>query len=264
MSDEPGDDVVDRARALLIRDGFVVLRQLLPAQATRRARDALAQQVHKHLVKARRDDAVCADLPLADRLACAYADAPDACPTSWVAELSHSFAFHQLLFRDAALLRVVSALTGGRTPVVSSRWNCRVKLPDAPRANFAWHQDHAYFRMQHLLRDSMPKRVLAVWAPLVSVDGTNGGIEFSAGSHVRGLLAHRISQGNLAVSEEAFRSHDSVVPTLAEGDVVLFSDVTLHRSGLSRSASARLSADWAFELEESDAICPSLRGEPPR
>ena len=140
-----------RVRTELCERGFCVIPQLLAPTAIARARKHLENETQKHLVAAvaagKLEDA-CDGLPLEDRMAAAYASDPSAAPNSWVAQTKHSFAFQQLLFRDPALVELISAVTGGRSAEVASRFNCRCKLPGAPGAAFPWHQDHAFFRMQ--------------------------------------------------------------------------------------------------------------------
>lgn len=54
-----------------------------------------------------------------------------------------------------------------------------------------------------------------------------------------------------------------VVPPLQPGDVLLFTDLTIHRSGPNTTPLARWSADWAYELQASDAICPPIEPHAP-
>ena len=53
------------------------------------------------------------------------------------------------------------------------------------------------------------------------------------------------------------------MPPLQPGDVLLFTDLTLHRSGPNTTPLARWSADWAYELHASDAICPPIEPHAP-
>ena len=297
-----------RVEADLRKHGYSIVRQLLPETAINRARAHLEKCVDKHLaaeVEAGRLSDACAGLPLEERMARAYAHDPEAAPCSWVPQTKHAFAFQQLLFRDPTLCALVSDLTGGRPAEVASRYNCRCKLPDAAGAAFPWHQDHAFFRMQYLLKKQEPKRLLAAWAPLVVVDAANGGVEYAAGSHAGGFRKHHRAGGFLTVTEgerlswsgeppaeaketslQNGRSNGcngsssngngapppqqhtgsvsdiyGVVPTLYPGDVIFFTDLTMHRSGLNTSKAARWSADWAYELKEEDGICPPLAVE---
>ena len=169
-----------------------------------------------------------------------------------------SFVFQGLLFRDASLCALVEALTGGRAAAVASRFNCRAKLRDAPGASFPWHQDHAFFRMQYILKKEEPKRLLAAWAPLVAVGAHNGGVELLPGSHAAGFVRHGRAGGFLAAA--APPAARGVVPDLEPGDVLLFTDLTLHCSGPNSTDEARWSADWAYELEDGDDVCPPLEG----
>ena len=260
---------VERVRAELVSRGFAVCRNLLPAETIARARGHLEKCVDRHIeqaVAASTLDDACEGLSLEQRMVAAYSAKPDEAPCSWVPQTRTSFVFQQLLFRDPALCQLVSALTDGRQAEVASRYNCRCKLPAASGASFPWHQDHAFFRMQYILKKEHPKRLLAAWAPLVHVDATNGGVELCPGSHRLGFLRHGRHSGFLAIAPggtlpEDAAAEDCELPTLEPGDVMLFTDLTLHRSGLNQSDAARWSADWAYELRESDPITPAL--EPP-
>ena len=254
----------ERVRAELRSHGFVVCRQLLPAASVERARQHLEKAVDKHLEKAVTQGAVpdaCAELPLEERIAAAYAAAPDSAPVSWVAETRTSLAFQGMLFRDSSLCALIEGLTS-RPPVVAARYNVRSKLPGSSGANFPWHQDHAFFRMQYLLKKQPAKRLIAAWAPLVPVSQANGAVEIAVGSHAHGLAKHRRNGAFLATEAEPQSAFERVVPTLLPGDVLLFTDLTMHRSGRNGLPTVRWSADWAYELEPSDDVCPALESQP--
>ena len=252
-----------RVRRELRSRGFAIVRQLLPASAVERARKHLELAVERHLGQQLAEGRLhhtWPDLPLEERMVQAYAGDPEAAPCSWVPQVRHAFAFQQLLFRDPSLCALVSELTAGRPAEVASRFNCRCKLPGTSGAAFPWHQDHAFFRMQYLLKKQPPKRLLAAWAPLVTVDASNGGVEYAVGSHLHGFRRHHREGGFLTVVQEAGRACElhGELPTLEPGDVLLFTDLTLHRSGVNLAPTARWSADWAYELLDSDQICPPL------
>ena len=250
-------------RGELVHRGFAVCRQVLPPASVERARRHLEAAVGKHLAKAMASDAIsdaCEGLPLEDRLASAYAAQPERAPVSWVPEVRHSLAFQGMMFRDPALCELVEALTG-RPAQVGDRFNCRSKLRGASEVNFPWHQDHAFFRMQALLKKARARRLLAAWAPLVPVSSANGGVELAARSHAAGLVRHRRQGAFLAAESEPPVGLERAVPALEAGDVLLFTDLTLHRSGPNGLPTVRWSADWAYELEPDDVICPAL--EPP-
>ena len=110
-------DTAERVARELKKYGVSVVRQLLPAAAIQRARTHLEQCVERHLsteVAAGRLADACAGLPLEERMARAYAADPSAAPCSWVPQTRTAFAFQQLLFRDAGLCSLVSALTEER------------------------------------------------------------------------------------------------------------------------------------------------------
>ena len=154
------DGEAERVRHELQTQGFSVCRQLLPATSVAGATRKLEAAVDRHLTAAVASGeiaAACEGLPMESRIAQAYAACPERAPTSWVNQVKGTVAFQQHLFRDESLCALVTALTG-RPAVVASRFNCRCKLRDSAGANFPWHQDHAFFRMQYLLKKQEPLR----------------------------------------------------------------------------------------------------------
>ena len=160
----PGDDVVvdvERVRHELLTQGFSVCRQLLSATSVAGATRKLEAAVDRHLTAAVASGeiaAACEGLPMESRIAQAYAACPERAPASWVNQVKGTVAFQHHLFRDESLCALIEALTG-RPAVVASRFNCRCKLRDSASANFPWHQDHAFFRMQYLLKKQEPLRL---------------------------------------------------------------------------------------------------------
>lgn len=164
----------------LTSKGFAVCRQLIPLASVERAARKLEAAVDRHLAAAAASGelpSACDGLSFEAKIAQAYAGREERAPCSWVKQIKMTVAFQQDLFRDEALCALVEALTG-RPAVVASRFNCRCKLADSPGANFPWHQDHAFFRMQYLLKKQEPIRLLAAWAPLVPCNAANGAVEY--------------------------------------------------------------------------------------
>ena len=172
-------------------------------------------------------------------------------------ETRTSLAFQGMLFRDSNLCALVESLTS-RPMAVAPRYNVRSKLPGSSGANFPWHQDHAFFRMQALLKKQPAKRLLAAWMPFFPVSEANGAVELAAGSHTGGLAKHKRSGAFLTAEAEPTAAFVRSIPELQPGDVLLFTDLTLHRSGINKLPTVRWSADWAYELEATDDICPAL------
>jgi len=84
-------------------------------------------------------------------------------------------------------------------------------------------------------------------------------------SHKLGFVRHGRSASFLAAKQQPPLPDVlvGVVPSLEPGDVVLFTDLTLHRSQPNVTPrNARWSIDWAYELLATDAICPPT--EPPQ
>ena len=94
----------------------------------------------------------------------------------------------------------------------------------------------------------------------ISVDESNGAVELAPGSQRLGFVRHQRSGGFFAVAREppVPEPLSGRVPPLQPGDVLFFTDLTLHRSGANKTREARWSADWAYELADDDTICPPL------
>eukprot|EP00967_Tisochrysis_lutea_P064651 scaffold83807_cov37-Tisochrysis_lutea.AAC.2 len=248
-------------RRELREKGYVVLRGIIEPSTIERARGILEKAVGAHVDKHK--PTVDGGQPLSSPrtletgLSRAYEADPDMAPVTWVPAVKNSFVFQQLLFRDHNLCNLLEQVIG-RPPSLASRFNVRSKVPGSTAVNFPWHQDHAYFRMQYLLKKQPVQRLLAAWAPLLPTDERNGVIQLYAGSHLLGFIPHRCSGGFLAAPSECSPRENADAPSLRPGDVVLFTDLTLHRSGPNLCDSVRWSADWAFELCEEDEVCPPL------
>ena len=101
---------------------------------------------------------------------------------------------------------------------------------------------------------------------MTHVDIYNGGVELLPGSHRLGFRRHKRVGGFLTVAPDAVEPGvlaRGEVPVLEPGDVLLFTDLTVHRSGANTTNTARWSADWAYELEDGDGFaCPPLGDHP--
>ena len=113
-------------------------------------------------------------------------------------------------------------------------------------------------------------KIVNVWTPLVNVNAENGAMKFIPGSQKLGILEHEIGGSYPGVSNGPGKYYANVkaqkmselehlaVDVLCEpGDVVLFSNILVHRGGQNSSDHIRWSLDWRFQ----DAAKPTWRTE---
>jgi len=229
----------------LAERGFAVVRGIIAESSIARARAHLEGAVEKHLkamvASGELPASACAPsrLPLEQRIAAVYAASPDRSPNSWVKQIRTSFVFHQLLFRDAALCKLVRALTGGLEAVVASRYNCRSKLPRAKASSFPWHQDHAYFKLP------LETPIVGVWIALGSVTAENGAMTLLPGQHIRGPRRHaHVRDFQMCDADIEASSAERVCVPMEAGDVLLFDGKLPHGTATNLSSSRR----WAVQL----------------
>ncbi len=109
-------------------------------------------------------------------------------------------------------------------PDVRLYWDQGVyKYPSFPK-EFPWHQDNGYTFV-------VPEVYLTVWVALSDATPENGCVEVVPGSHRLGTLEHR-------ASDDGFFCHagdDGVRAPIRAGSAVVFSSLTVHRTGPNRT-----------------------------
>lgn len=144
----------------------------------------------------------------------------------------------------------VSRMLGLATPVVMKASNIRMDLPHEDQFMFHWHQDITY------LLGSLNS--LTYWIPLTPVNRLNSTIEVIPGSHRSGIAPFRYlgpeaPQKNRVMSPQDIRlveepAGPGVFIEAEPGDVVVFSQLLLHRSTPNRSNMAR----WTVQVRHTD------------
>jgi phytanoyl-CoA hydroxylase len=140
----------------------------------------------------------------------------------------HNVQYHAAAFtRAVAHPRMVDVLTQILGPNVQLHHTKMLVKPPEKGAPFPMHQDYPYFPHQR-------HSVLAASVHLDDTDEENGCLYVVPGSHVQGPLEPTGESKNLDVPLEA----GTPVPCAA-GDVLFFNYLTIHGSGVNRSARTR-------------------------
>jgi phytanoyl-CoA hydroxylase len=140
---------------------------------------------------------------------------------------------------DARVVRVLRRL-GLEAPLVSTSPEVRTDMPGDARYMQPWHQD--WRAGQGSLN------AVTVWVPLHRVGAENGAIEIVPRSHRDGLLETRelANPRRFEIDDPRFAARDAVVTSLELGEAVVFSQMLVHRSGVNRSRSPRLTVQLRF------------------
>lgn len=155
---------------------------------------------------------------------------------------------------DAQILSISRGL-GMAFPGIELFNNIRMDLPGEDRHLFQWHQDISY--------NLGSANGLTYWIPLSKTDAHHGGIEVIAGSHKRGLWPCDVVNpdrkvGLLSTRDVVITEQPQTPPTTIEtefGDIVVFSQMLLHRSLSNRSDAIR----WTVQIRHTDFQEPYFR-----
>lgn len=135
----------------------------------------------------------------------------------------------------------------------------RIDPRDDDSRSFQWHQDYPY--------NCMSLNAVTAWIPLMPVNPEMGGVRVLPGSHseIRDVRSsatsnsddaakgHKSFEVAITVSDELERQ-SSEISDFEPGDVLFLHPLTIHKSGLNRSARAR----WVCNPRFGDAEDPKL------
>jgi len=111
-----------------------------------------------------------------------------------------------------------------------------------------WHQDNGYTYVE-------PQAYLTCWVALTDATLDNGCVWVVPGVHRRGTLAHR----NTPIGFQCFEDPPDAVPVpVRAGDVVVFSSLTPHSTGVNVTDDLRIA--YIVQFAPDGAV--ALRGEP--
>lgn len=274
----PADDV-DAWLAYYHQEGFVVLRGALSAEAIDSARRGCSNYVDK-FVGALAARGIVKDelkqLPLETRFWEACKHCSEEIPILIRPELHEPEFFP--LFCSPTLLQAVRQIVSSPELRLFPNYTCRPKTPSGIH-DVAWHQDAGLTGSGKPNTEPLEKRFDAFgvgacvncWTPLVPVNVNNGCMRFVPKSHNEGILVHEEvgTYGGMAGlslksdkyvttinAEDITRLEPKAIDVACEvGDVVLFSQILMHRGGKNTSDHIRWSFDWRFQ----DASKPTCR-----
>lgn len=217
------------------RDGYLLLRQLLPAREVARVRQVV-------LAHCRGMDWLAEGTgPLEARVRPGQEAVLECRDAAWG-------RFYRLLYTERLLhafnqhprmLAATEALFG--EPVLPHpRLIVRVMFPGTERFTTPPHQDYFYIRGT--------EQTWTAWIPLGDCPEELGGLAVARGSHRRGRLPVHRADGAGGHGVEVEENSEWVWSPMAAGDVLLFHSLTIHQARDNRTADQlRLSCDFRYQ-----------------
>ena len=154
--------------------------------------------------------------------------------------------FHLLI--NSKLLDIAESLVGPEI-MCHPAYRVRPKLPDHDRTLVPWHQDAGYMEPKC---DSVLQ--LTIWIPLIDATVENGCLEVIPHAHREGVFRHRHSEKfYLEIPDDALPDVEPVVVPCQFGSVLLFTNLTPHRSIPNVSNQVR----WSVDSRYQDAAKPT-------
>jgi hypothetical protein len=235
--------LTDDQRGRFARDGHLLLPGLLPAAVLDGLRSSFSRVVDQ--LAARWHDSglipdTFPDLPFDERYLRLVRSSPVRVPAAWRRVLVSRPVYD--LWRRPELLGAVRSVLGDEI-YAHGVWNGRPRDPCGRTQQVSWHQDAYYYKGW----DPAVGPLLSVWIPLVPVDEQRACMQFVTGSHTSGWLPRiRLDNGEYGTDTGELDGAAVYTARMEPGDVVVFTDTTLHRSTPNVSDRVRWSIDIRF------------------
>jgi ectoine hydroxylase-related dioxygenase (phytanoyl-CoA dioxygenase family) len=239
------------------RDGYLVLRGVLPPTVLDQLRAVFTATVDRLAAQWKAEGLIedaHQELPFETRFAALRTQNPARFATSWRKTLIDPAVYQ--LWQLPELVGPVRSLLGDEL-YAHGVWNGRPREPHDPIQKVLWHQDAHYYKNW----DPTDGGLVSVWMPLVPVDAESGCLEMAAGSHRSGWIErHRGFNRLFTVADEALEGTDQRAISMQPGDVLMFSDTTLHQALHNTSDRVRWSIDIRFGQATPEIISKTPRG----
>lgn len=269
------------------REGFVILRGVVDKEAQAGARVALStlvDDIAQRVVAKGKASSIMQDELFETRLLKLCEKCPEELPNLFRKELHKKEIFDLLC--GPVLLKVIRKILSTADDIrIFPNYSARPKTPFGVH-DVVWHQDSGLRADGGPNESPVEERMYAFglgsvvncWTPLVPARVENGCMKFVPKSQNLGILPHKIARKYDAVDadgkklkegsagmyaaqvdpdEMAKIVHDAIDIECDAGDVVLFSNLLVHRGGTNNSDHIRWTFDWRFQ----DAAKPTHRAE---
>ena len=158
--------------------------------------------------------------------------------------------FEPLLYKLAVTKEIINfaKITGIKKPYFKTAPVVRVDMPNDFKHSYNMHQDYPF--------TAGSKSSITIWIPLQDVTTKNGCLKIVKGSHKRKKI-YKTYKDNIIKSRYKFTFQDMPFKI---GDVLIFSQCLVHKSGNNNSNSVRFSIQIRFnDLSKKDSISKILK-----
>ena len=225
-------------------DGYLLLRGAIPPGELEPMRDFVSTAVDEQARAehaAGRLGSLYADLPFGRRVAAMHEELPDSATRLFGTPRGrHTRAFYDM-YAHRGITSLLLLLLGPEV-TLHSITKIRGKLPDDVKTDIPWHQDSHYFngvQEGRRMDGTEHMHIVTAWMPLVDTDERNGCLWVVPGSHSAGLI-------DWGDADQAERRGSAVPVPMVAGDVLLFTNLTLHASKRNHTDRARWSMDFRY------------------
>lgn len=258
LDSTPLAEDAEALRARMADDGYLLLRQVMPAVALQPLRDALGLILEQQRLISSGSGSAGEFRPIRPDVAVdVHSD------TAMFRQLYAVEALHRLPHQPelvdlvARLLFRPSARSADRRVLVHPRPALRVVFPGTPGPVGATppHQDH--------LGMQGTTETYTIWAPLSPCDQQTGVLALARGSHRGGPRSYSpVPEARVAGCDSTDLRGDWITGDLEPGDVFVFHSLTVHQALPNVSDQVRLSVDARYQ-SAAEPICAVSLGDPP-
>lgn len=227
-------------------EGYTLARQALGEDdltPMRRVLEGIVDSTAKRLLRDGAIQTAREELPFAKRWPAISQEAGGSGGPHWEREVFTKELYE--LATHPAILEALKPILGERI-YFNGDFHIRPKLPGSDY--FPWHQDSQYYGAP-----TAAMHIVTVWIPFVDVDETNGCLSLVPGSQKWGLMeGARDEKREMRPKVDPETLGASVLEPMKTGDMMLFHNLTYHRSLPNRSEGARWSVDLRYSPESRD------------
>ncbi len=237
------------------RDGFLIVDDAFSQEELTAFDKALLYTVRTYVKQAAKGEnpfSRIADMYEEIDLATAWLEEQD---HYYIAQIYHAIAdipaFLKLGIKPQ-LESIAGQLLGAQEaePLYTLTKRCRIDLPTETSYTFGWHQEVFY---------SIPKsQFMMMWAPLLRpATVENGTIDVAVGSHKEGVADQDWTMNDgipnqIIVKDEVVARYEVRPVIIKPGQLVIFSNKLIHRSGENTSGTTRFSLVSSFHRMDSE------------
>jgi len=226
------------------KEGWLLIRGLIPAHILEDVKEVYASAADQIIAQAYTEGLISTrfeDTPFEKRLAQLPQDFLKRYGRSWRNSVAKAPVFN--LQTCPELVDIMTTLMGSEL-AGSELFNARPKMPNQELTVVPWHQDAGYYGPL-----SVKNEAFTTWIPLVPVSADNGCMQVVPKSDINGFRHHadQVGEGSFKeIDDDSINEVDAITCPMEPGDILIFNQLTYHRSLPNTTDAIRWSIDLRF------------------